>query len=399
MRILITDGEQRSALAVTRSLGRRGHHIWVAGKKRDSLASVSRFCCRRCQIADPRQDAQRFQSEVLALANDGELDMILPMAEESIILLNAIRDRLPAHCRLAAPEQVPFEAVANKYQLFRMARQLAVGIPETRFIDSRDAFFAEPLDLSFPVVVKPMASRIVTPNGLLHASTLHAGSRAELEGYYQQREVLAYPSLIQERITGPGTGLFTLFDGDRHLALFCHRRLREKPPSGGVSVVCESVPLDLEMVESARLLLSAVGWRGVAMVEFKRDARDGRPKLMEINGRFWGSLQLAIDAGIDFPNLLIVYLSGQRPDVTQDSYAIGLRFKWLPGTLDHLLARLKNPRRDFNLPFGPEPLWRAVWELLNCRGDACYDTLSRDDLRPFLLEARHYLRDLARMPS
>jgi predicted ATP-grasp superfamily ATP-dependent carboligase len=399
MKILITDGEQRSALAVTRSLGRRGHHVWVAGFTKDNLASVSRFCCRRWQVTDYRRDAQQFQSDVLALALEGELDLILPVSEESIILLNAVRDRLPAHCQLAAPEKIPFEAVANKYELFRLARQLAVGIPDTRFIADREAFFAEPVDLAFPVVVKPMASRIVTPTGMLHASTLHACSRAELEGYYQQLEVLTYPSLIQERITGPGTGLFTLFDGDRHLALFCHRRLREKPPSGGVSVVCESVPLDLEMVEAARLLLSAVGWRGVAMVEFKRDERDGRPKLMEINGRFWGSLQLAISAGIDFPNLLVDYLRGQKPVVTQDEYTVGMQFKWLPGTLDHLLTRLRHPRRDFNLPFGPDPLWRAAWEVLYCPSGTCYDTLSRDDTRPFLLEARHYLRDLAGRPS
>jgi hypothetical protein len=76
-----------------------------------------------------------------------------------------------------------------------------------------------------------------------------------------------------------------------------------------------------------------------------------------------------------------------------------MKFKWLPGSLDHLLARLKQPRRDFNLPFGPEPLWRAVWEVLYCRGGTCYDTLSRDDPRPFLLEARHYLRHLGRVPA
>jgi predicted ATP-grasp superfamily ATP-dependent carboligase len=397
MRILITDGEQRAALAVTRSLGRRGHQIWVAGHHKDNLASVSRYCQRRCQVADCRSDAKKFQQEVLELASG--VDLILPVTEESIVLLNGLRDRLPAHCLLAAPEQGPFDAVANKFELFRRAQQLAIDIPQTFFVAGREDFFARPLDLAFPVVVKPMASRIFTANGLLRATTLHARSRTELEGFYRQLEVLAYPSLIQERITGPGTGLFTLFDGDRHLALFCHRRLREKPPSGGVSVICESVPLDLEMVESARMLLSAVGWRGVAMVEFKRDERDGRPKLMEINGRFWGSLQLAIAAGVDFPNLLVDYLNGEPPAVTVDRYMVGLTLKWLPGAMDHLLIRLKHPRRDFNLPFGPEPLWRAAWDVLYCRmNGTCYDTLSRDDPRPFLLEARHYLRDFARIP-
>ena len=137
---------------------------------------------------------------------------------------------------------------------------------------------------------------------------MYAENKAILENLYKTKEVLKYPSMIQEKIIGPGTGLFTLYDKNRHLALFSHKRIREKPPSGGVSVVSESVPLDNEMVDAADKLLSAVGWTGVAMVEFKRDVRDGKAKLMEINGRFWGTLQLAVASGVDFPVLLIEYL-------------------------------------------------------------------------------------------
>ena len=82
-------------------------------------------------------------------------------------------------------------------------------------------------------------------------------------------------------------------------AVFAHRRLREKPPSGGVSVYRESVAPDPSLVARAAALLAGLGWRGVAMVEMKTDARTGTPYLMEVNGRFWGSLQLAVDAGVD----------------------------------------------------------------------------------------------------
>ena len=82
----------------------------------------------------------------------------------------------------------------------------------------------------------------------------------------------------------------------------------EKPPSGGVSVFSESVSLEDEMVLSAEKLLSAVGWTGVAMVEFKRDLKDGRAKLMEINGRFWGHSNWQFRPGLIFqPFLLITY--------------------------------------------------------------------------------------------
>ena len=41
------------------------------------------------------------------------------------------------------------------------------------------------------------------------------------------------------------------------------------------------------------------------MIEFKWDAEDNRPKLIEVNGRFWGSLNLAIRAGWIFRSCFI----------------------------------------------------------------------------------------------
>ena len=107
--------------------------------------------------------------------------------------------------------------------------------------------------------------------------------------------------MLQERIRRPRHRCVRLLSRGRAVALFSHRRLRERPPWGGVSVLSESIALCPDARDYAHSLLDDLGWHGVAMVEFKRDARDGVPKLMEINGRFWGSLQLAIDAGVDFP--------------------------------------------------------------------------------------------------
>ena len=199
--------------------------------------------------------------------------------------------------------------------------------------------------------------------------------------------------MIQERIVGPGTGLFTLFDRDRHLALFSHKRVREKPPSGGISVVSESVPLDEDMVEHAGRLLSAVGWQGVAMVEFKRDLRDGKAKLMEINGRFWGTLQLAVASGVDFPSLYLDLLQGKKPASLVREYKVGQKLKWFFGTLDHLLIRLKNKDLDLNLPPDAPTKFGALFEFMKImEKDTSFDVFNRNDLGPFWHEARKYLR-------
>ena len=140
----------------------------------------------------------------------------------------------------------------------------------------------------------------------------------------------AYPVLLQERIEGPGRGLFACFDRGQPVAFFAHRRLREKPPSGGVSVLCESTTLDPIAVDYGTRLLSRLGWHGVAMVEFKQDNRDGSLRLMEINARFWGSLQLAIDAGVNFPCILADIAAG-KPPTGPMQYRVGVRTRWLAG--------------------------------------------------------------------
>ena len=95
--------------------------------------------------------------------------------------------------------------------------------------------------------------------------------------------------------------MFHMKDGAATLA-FQHRRIHEWPPEGGVSTVCASVPLDQHTEQRAKsqALLASIGWEGPAMVEYRFDAPTDKYWLMEINGRFWGSLPLARHAGAEF---------------------------------------------------------------------------------------------------
>ena len=120
---------------------------------------------------------------------------------------------------------------------------------------------------------------------------------------------------------------------------FSHRRLLERPPWGGVSVLSESAAIDPVLVEPARRLLGHAGWSGLAMVEY-RVAADGTPWLMEVNGRPWGSMQLAIDCGVDFPWLLYCCAQGLPIEPTA-GYVPGRRLHWTLGDLDRLLLLLR----------------------------------------------------------
>ena len=394
MKILVTDGENRSALAVTRSLGKQGHSVQVVAARSKSLASSSRYCLRGIAVPDPQHNGAAFVSAICELSVKEKFDVIFPMTEQSIYLLNSVRDSLPKKTVLGCPPESMMQAVSDKSTLYHLAEDLHIPIPHTIYLTGIDDLNAAIRQIySYPVVVKPALSKIPSNKGFLSAGVRYASNRHELEQLFATSAVLRYPSLIQEKIVGPGTGLFTLYDRDRHLALFSHKRLREKPPTGGVSVVSESVSLDEEMVEASDRLLSSVGWTGVAMVEFKRDQRDGKAKLMEINGRFWGSLQLAVNCGVDFPGLYLEYLHGKNPGTLVSDYRVACKLKWILGTLDHLISQLKKSTKELDPPQGHPSKMQALLDFLRIwEKNTTYDVFDRMDIGPFAFEVKSYLR-------
>ena len=98
-------------------------------------------------------------------------------------------------------------------------------------------------------------------------------------------------------------------------------------------------------------MLGPIGWHGVAMMEYKQDRRTGEFVLMEVNGRFWGSLQLAVDAGVDFPFLACQLARGVPPEAPR-AVRLGVKNRWLLGDLDHLLLRLVRSAEALDLPDG-----------------------------------------------
>jgi len=145
------------------------------------------------------------------------------------------------------------------------------------------------------------------------------------------------------------------------------------------------------MKEFALRLLKVLNWHGVAEVEFKLDPRDSVPKFMEINGRFWGSLELAMAAGIDFPYLLyLLAVDGDVKPVLR--YKVGVKRRWLEGDLIYISNVLKNV--DFHADVEYPDKWRALAEFLKIY-DAKFDCLYWDDLLPFL--SRFFWGDIPRI--
>ncbi len=371
--LLVTDGTQRAALAVVRSLGRAGHRVVVAAERLPALAAASRYAAEAYRVPDPLTHAEAFAERIAELATRTSARMVLPITDAALTALLPHRESLGA--LLPVPGREIVARAANKEVVLGTARALGIAVPEQVVLDGPAAAAHPGLSaLGFPLVLKPHRSVAGDGADRVKLGVRYAASRVELVAILGAWPAAAFPVLAQRRIVGPGTGVFMLLWEGQLLATFCHRRLREKPPSGGVSVRAESVPPDPALVAQAERLLRALDWQGVAMVEFKHGA-DGIPRLMEVNGRFWGSLQLAVDAGVDFPRLLVEAASERNPaPVTR--WRAGVVRRWTWGEVDHLLARLRRSPEALSLPPGEPAAWRVALDLfaapfLGVRGEVC----------------------------
>jgi predicted ATP-grasp superfamily ATP-dependent carboligase len=341
MRILITDGNERAALATARSLVRAGHDVCVAAPTRVSLAGASRAVRPLPLATDPLSDPAAYAAEVGRLVAWESADVLLPITDPSLEAVLEHRASLPAGVTVPFPDLATYRAASDKARILALARECGFGVPETRILSEPRS--ALPEAGFFPAVVKPHRSVVTAGRARRKLAVMPAADAAACRRALAALPAAAFPVLLQRWVAGVGEGFFALRWGGRTVATFAHRRLREKPPSGGVSVYRESIPLDEALVGPGLRLLDALGWQGVAMIECKREAATGRQIIMEVNGRFWGSLQLAIDAGVDFPALLVRCAAGETlPDSRH--YRVGVRSRWFWGDVDHLYLRLRDGR-------------------------------------------------------
>jgi predicted ATP-grasp superfamily ATP-dependent carboligase len=391
-RVLITDGHQRSALAAVRALGRAGIDVIVGETEVPNLSSRSRYSAAAFQYPSPFTDEPAFIAAIEQNARMFGADLVIPMTDVTSAVLSEQRARLEPRTRVAVVDAETFWRASDKVALHRLADTLDVPNPTVRYVDD-PASIGSLDDLSFPCVVKPARSRLRTATGWIGTSVWRAKTPDDLRKLLSTRPELRHPFMLQRQIVGDGLGLFALCDRGDMKIVFAHRRLREKPPWGGVSVLREAIAPDPTALEYADRLLRSLNWHGVAMVEFKRDAASGQVHLMEVNGRFWGSLQLAIDAGINFPLHLVRLYRGQDVPI-RPAYTVGQRSRWLLGDLDHLLLRLK---ANGTMPPDSPSMGAVLLDFCRCfRRDTRLEIESLRDPGPSLHEMRRYARDLLR---
>ena len=374
-RVLLADGTPPAALACARSLVRAGWAVEATLHGRGSRAPRSRRV-EAVPTPAPGEDPEGFAEAVLGAVRRGERCAVLPATDAAIRALEPRRPELEAAADLLLPPSAVLGRAMDKEATLAAAG--AAGVPAPATLVVRRSADAQGCSLRPPFALKPLSSRWLGPDGTVRgAGPSFSPDVAGLEAAVRPLLEAGAPGvLVQEWVPGVGWGVGLLMRNGSPAAVFVHRRLREVHPAGGPSSAAVSMEPEPAVVDPAVALLRALRWEGLAMVEFRRVDR-GNPVLMEVNGRPWGTIGLAIDAGVDFPRLLLEGHRGPPPP-----YRAGVERRWLAGDLRRLLAARAGPPRGYPGPF--PSMASALRDLLS--GGAPDFVFRWSDPLPFLAE-------------
>jgi predicted ATP-grasp superfamily ATP-dependent carboligase len=364
-------GGRETAVPVCRSLGRAGVPVIALGEAEDPIRD-SRYCTRFVEVQDGDGLERRWLEVLRSEPIQGAL---IPVSDHGAELVSHNREELVRR------GYVPFEAnddavlaMLDKGRSYEIAARAGVPIPATVVLRDADDLRAT-ADFAFPCGIKPLEGHLFRERTGIQDKVVVVDSHDELVARAEPWLRAGDELMITELVGGPDDQIYALFtyldERGKPLFTFTNRKLRQDPPHFGVgSYVChEERP---EVVDLGLRFLSAAGMRGLAHVEFKRDPRDGRFKLIECNPRFNLSIGLLTACGLDLPLFTYRRLVGE-PVPPLEIERPGLHL-WHP-VPDLRAARQLREEGDLTWP---------AW-LRSLLHRQRFTLLARDDPRPSLV--------------
>jgi len=383
--VLLTYAWVRSSYAALRSLTRLGLKVAVADTGKVGMGQWSRFSHLAGVVSNPRVHPEQFITDVSKLLTKTKAQFLMPGHDETEVLAK-FRHQLPQTVILPVDEYEKIHCANDKSWTSSFAASHAVPTPATIRWRNIGELTKSLVRLNGPFVIK--LRRGNSAKGVFYAETKEAVQTLCTQ-LVEQYELTPdrYP-IIQERISGAGWGVSCLYWQGERIASFTHKRLREKTATGGTSTLRQSLRHP-ELESYAHKLLDAMSWHGLAMVEFKYDSATRQGWFIEINPRLWGSIHLAIAAGVDFPALLYIAAT-QGSDVARKmsrQQKEGIVARWYLGDLIIAASELKR----FHL--------RKATSLILPGGADTLDDWDSHDPIAFLGEAAYYLTNAIKFRS
>ena len=312
--VVITDGKYRSSIAAARALGRAGYHIVITQTRGDSPSEPPVFASRYVsgtQWIDGKTSDPDYADRLLNVLRDYDHPVLLCVGADTLNTVSKHMEQFSdaSDFLIAKPEIL--DALNDKEAVHHRCIELGIAVP-MQFNET---------PTKFPVIIKPHCGE---KHGL-KAADRYAVARnvQEFEHFFSKMKHYDSAPIVQEKISGCGSGVSLLLDSQSQLlSAICHRRIREYPITGGPSTCCESF-YDADMIDKAYRLLQSFGFVGMAMVEFKGD------RVLEVNPRIWGSFPMTDCAESPFVRKYVLAASGEPSLYQPCDYKTGVRMRFL----------------------------------------------------------------------
>jgi len=317
--------DDRKTLCVIRALARAGIRFTLASNSFMGRSFHSRYLRNRALVPHPVTSPEKFLHALDNIVADGSFDVLLPTGDYTTFAMSRYQAEISGSAGIVVP---PFDSALickDKQATSGLAANLGIAVPRTFCPKDRAELEYLARDLGYPCVIKPRKSAggvgmslVSSPGALLDAFDALPAASDPIYDFSRP--------LIQQCIPGQVHEVCALFNRGQPRALLTQKRLLMYPSHGGAGIYNETTDED-DLREKAVTLLRALNWHGPAQVEFLREDSTGTPYLLEVNGRFWGTLDLSIAAGMNFP-VLACCMAAEGDVECPSTYRVGLRYRW-----------------------------------------------------------------------
>jgi predicted ATP-grasp superfamily ATP-dependent carboligase len=320
-----------SGLAIARDMAGTGAKVIGLSADRATYGNFTRSCEVRF-APDSQSEPDQLAEYLCDAAAELRGSVIFPTRDADVVFLDRFREKLKEY-RLAIPTSEVLGHVIDKSELAKAAVAAGVAVPRTMVASQTDDLNRVAAAVGFPCVVKPVKAYEWRGIGKWETvgrrKAFRADDEQDLRYQYLQVAQVTPQVLIQQWIPG-ATSEIAIFGGyfgpqAQALGYFCARKLVQEPEDFGTGCIVENTELR-ELVEPSARLCKSLNYRGLAEIEYKRDAATGEYKLIEINTRHWDQHRLAHMSGVNLTRIAYSDICGHALDATTSRYSGG---KWV----------------------------------------------------------------------
>jgi len=337
-RVLVTDAQDRPALAAIRCLHESGYRVSATASRRVAPGLWSRHCAQTWMLPNPSVGVDAFIERLEGVLREDRHDVLLPGTDETLYVASLHRDRLTPYVAMGLPDHERVERAQDKACLSTEAEKVGLATPEGRVCAGLEDALDAARAFGFPVLMKGVHTVVKAADGLVRYPTRLVADESQLRE--EQRRF--GPCIVQRHQTGNLMSFAGVATERGLLGSVASRYRRTWPPSAGQASFLETITPPAAMTERVAALVAGIGWRGLFQLQLI-ERSDGTAMAIDFNPRLYGSMSIARAAGAPIASLWCAWLLGEDP--VPATARAGVHYRMEDMDARHILWQLRG--RDY----------------------------------------------------